>query len=320
MTAQSRALAVAAGLLQNAEGRWLVAQRPEGKADAGLWEFPGGKLKPGESAFRALARELREELGVEIEQGEALAVVRHVGARRIHLHGWVVRQWRGIAIAREHQALKWVAAPDLIQFPMPAPDGPLRARVALPRHYAITPDPDDRTDFASELRRTLTRSDLGIISLRARPRSSDAYARSAEQFLRTVRAERPDLLALIHGTPDEAQVLGFDGAHLSSAALAAAHSRSATPMWLFASVHNAREIALAESLGVDAMVLAPVGATETHPGAPTLGWQRFAALTRRTATPVYALGGLQPAQLGHAHAHGAFGLAAIRGYWDASVR
>lgn len=318
--AQSRALAVAAGLLQNAEGRWLVAQRPEGKADAGLWEFPGGKLKPGESAFRALARELREELGVEIEHGESLAIVRYAGARLIHLHGWVVRQWRGTATAREHQALRWVAARDLIQLPMPGPDGPLRARVALPRHYAITPDPDERTDFYTELRKTLTRSDLGIISLRARRRSPDAYARSAEQFLRIVRAERPDVLALVHGSSCDAQALGFDGAHLSSAALAASPSRSATSMWLFASVHNAREMIHAEELGVDAMVLAPVCGTETHPGAPTLGWRRLSTLTRGTARPVYALGGLEPQQLEHARAHGAFGIAAIRGYWNASTR
>lgn len=320
MTERPRALAVAAGLLRDADGRWLLAQRPVGKAEAGLWEFPGGKLKPGERPGAALIRELREELGVEIEPGEALPVVRCPGPPPIHLHGQIIRRWQGVAIAKEHQALRWVAARDLIRFPMPAPDWPLRARVALSRHYSITPDADNIADFLRQLRRTLMRVDLGIISLRARTQSADARARLCEQFLATVRTERPEILAFMHGSQCRAQALGFDGVHLSSAALASQPKRSGASLWAFASVHNEDELALADRLGVDAMVLGPVSATASHPGAATLGWRRFAALARRTSTPVYALGGLQPTQLDEAGAHGAFGIAAIRGYWDANAR
>lgn len=321
MSAAPRALAVAAGLLQSADGRWLLAQRQAGKAEAGLWEFPGGKLKPGESADRALARELHEELGITIERGEPLAVVTQGYAqRRLRLHGRVIRHWRGDPAAHEHQALRWVETRELIRYPMPRPDWPLRARIALSPQYAITPEPDACASFAAELRATLARPGLGMISLRMRRADAEALQRQAEIFLSVVRAERPEVWTLLHGDPAEAKALGFDGVHLSSAALREQTGRPPAALWVLASVHNGAELMAAAQLGVDAAVLAPVAATATHPGAPGLGWKRFARLARGGAMPIYALGGVRPEQLAEAQAHGAFGIAAIRGYWAARVR
>lgn len=321
MSAAPRAVAVAAGLLQRADARWLLAQRPVGKADAGLWEFPGGKLKPGESADRALARELHEELGISIEGSEALAIVTPTYAQRgLRLHGRVIRHWRGDPVAHEHQALRWVETPELIRYPMPRPDWPLRARIALPPHYAITPEPESCANFAAELRATLARPELGMISLRMRRASAETLQRMAEVFLAVVRAERPELWALVHGDPAEAETLGFDGVHLRSAALRERKIRPPGARWVLASVHDAAELRAAEQLGVDAAVLAPVAATATHPGAHGLGWQRFARLARGRAMPTYALGGVRPDQLAEAQAHGAFGVAAIRGYWAARLK
>ena len=102
-------LNVVAGALFDAQGRVLIAQRPPGKALAGRWEFPGGKLDDGEDAFAGLARELREELGVAVAAAEPLIRYSHRYADRVvWLDMWVVTEWSGVPYGLDGQALKWV--------------------------------------------------------------------------------------------------------------------------------------------------------------------------------------------------------------------
>lgn len=99
---------VAAGILIDARGRLLLAQRPPGKHLAGMWEFPGGKCEPGERVEDALVRELREELGIEAEPGERLIEVSwDYRVKRLRLHAIRVTGWRGEPQACEGQALRW---------------------------------------------------------------------------------------------------------------------------------------------------------------------------------------------------------------------
>ena len=108
----------------------LIAQRPAGKAMAGLWEFPGGKVEPGETPESALIRELQEELGIETKEAclAPLSFVSH-GYESFHLVMplYVCRKWRGEAVAKEHQALRWVRPAALRDFAMPPADAPLIA-------------------------------------------------------------------------------------------------------------------------------------------------------------------------------------------------
>lgn len=121
---------VAAAALVDPDGRILLAQRPEGKSMPGLWEFPGGKVKDGETPEYALMRELEEELGIETRPGCFLPV-----AFASHTYPdfhllmplFICRAWKGVPRTREHKALKWVRAGDLDQYPMPAADIPLIA-------------------------------------------------------------------------------------------------------------------------------------------------------------------------------------------------
>jgi 8-oxo-dGTP diphosphatase len=100
---------VVAGALYDATGRVLIAQRPPGKALAGRWEFPGGKVHDGEGAYDALVRELREELGVEVLAAERLMRYPHAYPDRVvWLDMWIVTDWRGDATSLDGQALKWV--------------------------------------------------------------------------------------------------------------------------------------------------------------------------------------------------------------------
>jgi len=121
---------VAAVVLIDADGRVLLAQRPPGKHLAGLWEFPGGKVQPGETPEAALIRELREELGIDTEASclAPFTFASH-GYPDFHLLMplYLCRRWHGIAMAREGQTLKWVRPARLGDYPMPPADKPLVA-------------------------------------------------------------------------------------------------------------------------------------------------------------------------------------------------
>ena len=105
---------VAAAVILRPDGRVLLAQRPPGKAYAGYWEFPGGKLEPGETCAHALVRELREELGVDVVRAERVLELRHeYPERHIELSMWRVGEYRGMPEPRDGQALKWVRLEDL---------------------------------------------------------------------------------------------------------------------------------------------------------------------------------------------------------------
>lgn len=121
-------LTVVAVALVDTDGRVLLAQRPPGKALAGLWEFPGGKLEPGERPEEALIRELREELGIEVK-APCLAPLTFASHAYDDFHLlmplWICRKWEGFVQAREGQALKWVRPKDLRDYPMPPADEPL---------------------------------------------------------------------------------------------------------------------------------------------------------------------------------------------------
>lgn len=121
-------LLVVAVALIDADDRILIAQRPEGKALAGLWEFPGGKIDAGERPEEALIRELREELGITVKEA-CLAPLTFASYAYPEFHLlmplYVCRRWEGFVQSREGQALKWVRAKDLRQYPMPPADEPL---------------------------------------------------------------------------------------------------------------------------------------------------------------------------------------------------
>jgi 8-oxo-dGTP diphosphatase len=124
------AIAVIVGIVIDDRDHVLVAQRPEGKHMAGSWEFPGGKLLPGESAFAGLRRELAEELGIRVAAAEPLVERRFsYPDRTVHLDVWWVLEYSGEATALEGQALRWVEASSLSELAMLPADAPIVAAV-----------------------------------------------------------------------------------------------------------------------------------------------------------------------------------------------
>lgn len=127
-TTGKRLLLVAACALVDADGRVLLAQRPEGKQLAGLWEFPGGKVEPGETPEQCIIRELHEEIGIETDI-PCLAPLTFASHSYDDFHLlmplFICRRFRGIAQPREGQALKWVRPKQMRDYPMPPADAPL---------------------------------------------------------------------------------------------------------------------------------------------------------------------------------------------------
>ena len=120
-------LVVACALL-DADGRVLLAQRPEGKSLAGMWEFPGGKIEPGERPEETLIRELKEELGIEVQEAclAPLTFASHAYETfSLLMPLYVCRRWTGVPQGREGQALRWVRPSTLRDYPMPPADEPL---------------------------------------------------------------------------------------------------------------------------------------------------------------------------------------------------
>ncbi len=310
---------VVAGVITDVRGRILLARRTRGRDLAGLWEFPGGKVDPGETAEQALVRELREELGIEAAPGEPLICVPHrYPHKRLCLDVRRIASYRGSPKGLDGQALAWVPPHKLGSYAMPAADLPVVAALQQPDLYLVTPGFEQGGDegeaaWLAALQRALGR---GLRRVQLRPSASTDGPRWAALCERAVALCRPaGAEVLLNHDVALATALGV-GVHLRAAQLAALPARPLPAgQAVAASCHTLDELRHAERLGCDFAVIGPLRETASHPGRLGIGWDGFAALREHTALPLYAIGGLGPADVAEARAHGAQGIAAIRGLW-----
>ena len=306
---------VVAGVIQDPRGRILLARRTEGRDLAGLWEFPGGKVDAGETPEQALARELYEELGIRIVSSAPLiAVPQAYRNKRIVLDVRRIGAWSGNAVGREQQALAWAPPAKLASYPMPPADRPVVAALRQPDRYLITPEPDlqNRDAFLHRLERAL-KAGVRRVQLRSHALDADGLPPFAEAVLQRCRAAGAELL--VNARIELARALGI-GVHLRASQLMELDERPLpAKLNVAASCHDASELRRAEEIGVDFVVLGPVARTPSHPERPPLGWDGFARLREAVSLPIYALGGMRAEDLASARAHGAQGIAAIRGLW-----
>lgn len=310
-------LRVAAGALVDADGHVLLAQRPPGKQLAGFWEFPGGKLEPGESSVEALRRELCEELAIaadDIDPQPLIEVPWQQGARALRLIVHRVRTWQGTPRACEGQTLAW-RAPGAVDPASLAPaDRHILQALRLPFIYAITPDFAAAAD-PSALRSWLRGAVAGgaaALQLRLPRWSREAVREWACDCLPCLRDIGGRLL--LNGDIDGARKLEC-GVHLRATQLAGLSARPLpVGQWIGASCHDVHELHMAKEVGADFATLSPVASTLTHSDARPLGWEKFAELVAQTPLPVYALGGMTMRDLGPARATGAQGVAGIRAF------
>ncbi|MCC6195237.1 MAG: Nudix family hydrolase [Burkholderiales bacterium] len=304
---------VAAAVILRRDGQVLLAQRPPGKAYEGYWEFPGGKLEPGESPRHALDRELKEELGIDVRRASPWLVQEFVYPHaHVELNFFRVFAWEGEPASHDGQAFAWQAPGRYTVGPLlPANTRILRA-LELPLLYGVTNAEDSGEDsFLACAARALA-DGLKLVQVRDRTWPPDRRRALVERLLPLAR--RHGARVLWNGSDDEARACGCDGVHWTAERLRAARARPAD-LLVAASVHTREEIAHAGALDLDFAVLGPVAATPTHPFATPLGWQSFARMIEGARLPVYALGGLAPADLDAALDHGAQGVALRRGAW-----
>lgn len=309
---------VVAAVIVNDSQRILLAKRPVDRHQGGLWEFPGGKVEPGEEPRAALARELHEELGIVLRDARPLIRVRHeYPDKSVLLDVWRVSAFTGKPHGREGQPIEWVSAQDLPYRNFPAANRPIVTAARLPSVYLVTPEPDDTTKFLDRLE-TLLAAGVGLVQFRAKTLEPAAYCRLARQVL-SLCAEAGARM-LLNSPPALADVeeLGAAGVHLSSAALMALTERPLSrEKWVSASCHSSEELDHACRIGVDFVVVAPVMATATHPEARPLGWRGLRRLTESASVPVYALGGMTLQDVVSAWDHGCQGIASISALWTA---
>jgi 8-oxo-dGTP diphosphatase len=308
-----RPVEVVAAVIQRPGGECLLAQRPRGKVYSGYWEFPGGKIEPGEPAAAALARELHEELGIAVERCYPWIVREYVYAHaHVRLHFFRVTQWSGEPRSREAQAFSWQRLSALTVGPMLPANGPVLRALALPPVLAIT-DVEQRgeAEFFAGLDAALKRG-LRLVMVREKsmlPERLRALTAGVIDRCRPYGAH-----VIVNGDEEVARACNAEGLHLTSAQLMERRVRAPFG-WCSASCHNRAELERASTLGLDFAVLGPVFATPTHPLADLLGWPRFAQLIQGCRLPVFALGGVQLDMLDSAYASGAHGVAMIRGAW-----
>jgi len=305
---------VVAAVLQRPDGSFLLAQRPAGKVYAGYWEFPGGKVEPGEAASTALARELHEELGIDVPQSYPWLTrdydYEHAAVR---LRFRRVTAWSGKLHGRESQAFAWQRCDELTAAPLLPANGPILRALALPSLYAISNAAEAGSEaFLRDLGAGLQRG-VKLVQVREKALAEEDLVRLASNV--RLLASRHGAKVLVNAAPELAARAGAAGVHLTAARLMDTQSRPDCDV-VGASCHDERELAHAARLRLDFAVLGPVADTASHPGAVTLGWRRFAELVADYPLPVYAVGGLVRGDMHAAWSSGAHGIAAIRGAWS----
>ena len=310
--ASSQRVEVAAAVIYNERGEFLLAQRPAGKAYSGYWEFPGGKVEADESAAGALKRELHEELGIDVITAYPwLTRNFDYSHAAVRLRFFRVLKWSGEPHGKERQQMAWQSSRNVTVAPLLPANGPILRALELPPVYGITCAGElGREAFMPRLEESL-RHGLRLVQVREKQLADDRLVAFSNEVVALAHACGANVL--INGSTNIAARAHADGAHLTSAQLMAATHR---PGGLCgASCHDATELARARELGLDFVVLGPVNATPTHPNAKILGWPHFGQLIRDYSLPVYALGGLRFGDLEQAWDCGAHGVAMVRGAW-----
>lgn len=304
---------VAAAAIFNSEGQVLLALRNEKQHQGGLWEFPGGKVESGETVRGALARELQEELGIEIEQSATRPLIQvpyHYSDKSVLLDVYKVCGFTGEPHGAEGQPLEWVSTDCLSDYAFPAANTPIVNALLLPESIAITGVVNDISDYLRKIKAALSRADKVMF------RAADMLSEQRLDIIRQLQNEFPDKV-IVNGSLMEAAEAKIKALHLNSDRLMALTDRAEfNGVCLSASCHNHEQLQKAVDLGLDFVTLSPVKPTSSHPEKAAIGWESFAELANAYPIPVYALGGMQPEDLDMCWESGGQGICAISAYWS----
>lgn len=310
-------IVVAAAAIIDADGKVLISLRAANVHQGGLWEFPGGKVEAGESRLEALDRELYEELGIHVEKSEPLIQITHAYPEKtVVLDVYKVTAYRGRAVGREGQPVRWVFPSEMDSREFPAADVPIITALRLPDSYLITGNnPENPVMFLRRLEAAL-RSGVPMVQLRAPSLSAADYRGLARAAAHLCKENGSQLI--LNTSPENIEGFKHVGLHLNRHRLMALDCRPCdSGVLVGASCHSQVELDQACRLGLDYALLSPVNMTASHPESVPLGWDGFAEWVADANIPIYALGGMLVSDVSEAKRRGGQGIAAIRAFWPA---
>ena len=310
---------VAVGVLLRPDGTVLLGNRPEDKPWPGWWELPGGKLEPGESVMQALARELHEELGIQIHTATPWVTYVHTyPTTTVRLAFCRVTGWDGEPQGLEGQLLRWVPLTQALDVPklLPATYPPLRW-LNLPEVYAISSagSPQRLAAFQQRLAQGL-KEGIKLLQWREPGWPEGPASTSLKTAFDAVLAQchAAGARVVVNSVHPSAWWVQGDGVHLRAADALGINVRPELPAGHLVgiSTHDLSELKHARKLEADFAVLGPVLPTASHPDHPGIGWEEFARLNQQAGLPVYALGGQSAETLAQAKSVGGHGFAGLR--------
>jgi len=321
MSKQNEVIHVVAGAILDEHRRVLLSRRDDDAHQGGLWEFPGGKLEPGETIGQGLRRELQEELGIIVTASRPLLkITHHYHDLSVCLDVHTVTDFEGQPEGLEGQPLRWCHVETLDPDEFPAADVPVINALRLPDRYLITGKFDSIADFQNRLDRSLANG-IKLVQLRIKP---DWYRQNSKAFESIVSIAKQACAStgaiLMMNVPEEAdarvaKIMAVKTLHADSRRLQQLDARPDCE-WFSASCHTAKDLDKAQSLGADFVVLSPVQYTTSHPDTEPLGWPCFATMIEDVNIPVYALGGVDASHVDRAIEAGGQGVAAISAFWS----
>lgn len=317
------ALQVAVAVIINDAREVLVALRDQQAHQGGLWEFPGGKIEAGESIMQALAREVHEELGIDIIHSSLFKSIRYAYPdKQVMLHVCLLDAFHGTPAGAEGQPLKWLPIDCLKPSMFPAANRSIIRALQLPQVYLITGAYNSSIDFLSRLHSSLQRG-VRLVQMRCPELDTITFSALAQQAARLCAQFNARLLlnttpAIYHRIRE--QGCEAVGLHLNGRLLNEIQQRPlATDEFLSVSCHNLQDIAQAKQLAADCLLYSPIKATCSHPEAEPLGWPAFADAVAASDICSYALGGMQAEDIEQARAPGGQGIAAISCLWNSQT-
>lgn len=311
---------VAVAVIVNENDEVCISLRHKEAHQGGLWEFPGGKIEPGETLEQALTREIREELSLEIISTRPLITITHkYPDKKICLHVHKVLEYSGQARGLEGQQVKWLCASELHDYAFPEANTPIIKALQLPDRYLITGKFVDSSDFIKKLKNSLA-SGIKLVQLRLKKDSMQEPAKAQSLLVQAVDLCKQSGAGVVLNLSEDylncidLNQISFDGFHADSRTLSTLSQRPDGVLFS-ASCHNSIELLKAIELHADFVVLSPVQKTASHPEMQAMGWQQFSTMVSDVSIPVYALGGVSERDIEAAWSNGAQGVAAISAFW-----
>ena len=310
---------VAVAVIQNSDGQYLIAKRPQKSHQGGLWEFPGGKVENNETVLDALKRELFEEVGITVIVATPLIQIHHnYDDKSVLLDVFMINEFSGEAFGKEEQKIRWICLNEFSSYNFPVANKPIIKAIGLPDKYLITGEFKDEEELLARISLAIKKG-LKLVQFRAHNLTEKKYFEYAKNIYSL--CEQENIKLLLNTEIDKYikhQANHFShGLHLRSLEF-----KRYSPgivdddLIISTSIHNQNELLLAEKNNVDFVVLSPVNNTQSHPDVIPLGWDNFNQIARKSTIPVFALGGMTETDLQTAKLMGAQGIAAISTFWQ----